>query len=70
LERRGIESHSGATFTVLGSTAGLDVGDYITAYPGCGRTRAECKNKFNNLPNYGGFAHLPGKSPFEGDPVF
>lgn len=70
LERRGIEVHSGNTFTVLGSTAGLEAGDYITAYPGCGRTRADCKNKFNNLPNFGGFAHLPGKSPFEGDPVF
>jgi len=70
LERRAIESHTGTTFTVLGATAGLEVGDYITVYPGCGRTRADCRAKFNNLANYGGWAHLPGKSPFEGDPVF
>lgn len=69
-DRRGIENHSGAQFTVLGTLDGLEVGQYVTAYPGCPRTTAACVSKFNNLPNYGGFIHLPGKSPFDGDPVF
>lgn len=70
IERRGIEIHSGNNFVVLGTTVGLEAGDAITLYPGCQRNRSDCKNKFNNLANYGGFAHMPSKSPFGGDPVF
>ncbi len=70
IERRGIEVHVANNFGILGTSAGIDVGDWVTAYPGCARTRDHCKNKFNNLSNYGGFPHMPGKSPFKGDPVF
>ncbi|SON54314.1 hypothetical protein HDIA_0773 [Hartmannibacter diazotrophicus] len=70
LDRRGIDGHIGPTFAILGTATGLSVGDWITVYPGCARTRDHCRNKFANLPNYGGFPHLPGKSPFSGDPVF
>jgi uncharacterized phage protein (TIGR02218 family) len=70
VERRAIEENIGSQINVLGVADGIQVGDFITVYPGCARTVAACKNKFNNLPNYGGFPHLPGKSPFDGDPVF
>jgi uncharacterized phage protein (TIGR02218 family) len=70
VERRGIEIHSGNKMTVFGVTSGLEAGDLITAYPGCSRTRSDCKMKFNNLANFGGFPHMPGKSPFQGDPIF
>lgn len=70
MDRRPIENHSGSSFTVLGLTDGLKIGDWITVYPGCNRTTAQCVAKFNNLSNYGGIPHLPGKSPFSGDPVF
>lgn len=69
LDRKGIESQNGNDFVVLGSTDGLEVGDTITLYPGCARNTTSCK-AFSNLPNYGGFPHLPGKSPFDGSPVF
>lgn len=68
-QRYGIESQVGNDFRVLGSTDGLEVGSTITIYPGCPRNTAGCK-LFDNLPNYGGFPHLPGKSPFDGSPVF
>lgn len=68
-DRRGIESQNGNHFVVLGSTDGLEVGFAVTLYPGCPRNTTACK-RFNNLPNYGGFPHLPGKSPFDGSPVF
>lgn len=68
-ERKGIESQTGNLFTVLGSTSGLEVGSAVTLYPGCPRNTTGCK-LFNNLPNYGGVPHLPGKSPFDGSPVF
>ena len=69
MNRRGIESQNGNNFQVLGSTDGLEVGTAVTLYPGCPRNTTACK-LFNNLPNYGGFPHLPGKSPFDGSPVF
>jgi uncharacterized phage protein (TIGR02218 family) len=69
LQRYGIERQTGNDFVVLGSTSGLAVGVTVVVYPGCSRNTASCK-AFGNLPNYGGFPHLPGKSPFDGSPVF
>lgn len=69
-ERRAIRSQVGAVATLLGTTTGLEVGTVITAYPGCAHNSADCEDYFNNLGNYGGFELIPGKSPFDGDPVF
>jgi hypothetical protein len=69
LDRKGIESQNGNDFLVFGSTNGLEVGTEVTLYPGCARNTTICK-LFDNLPNYGGFPHLPGKSPFDGSPIF
>lgn len=68
-DRRGIEQQTGNDFLLLGTTDGLEVGTEVTIYPGCVRNTTNCK-LFGNLPNYGGFPHLPGKSPFDGSPVF
>ena len=70
LERRGIEAHTGSDLVLMGGTAGLAGGLAVTAYPGCRQTNSYCNTKFNNLVNFGGVAHLPGKSPFDGTPVF
>ena len=70
LEQRGIELHSGTTLTLFGSTFGLSNGQAIAIYPGCDRLFTTCQNKFNNHENYGGCPHMPGKSPFDGTPVF
>lgn len=69
-EKRMIESCVGPVVNVLGTTDGLLVGMWLALYPGCDRTTPTCQNKFNNLANYGGFPHMPNKSPFDGDPVF
>jgi uncharacterized phage protein (TIGR02218 family) len=39
----------------------------ITLYPGCDHTMTACKDKFNNLNNYGGFAWLPSVNPFSNE---
>lgn len=71
MDRRGIEWQPGtATFALFGTTDRLEIGMTITLYAGCDRTPETCNSKFNNLPNYGGFAFMAGKSPFDGDPVF
>lgn len=69
-ERRGIDTEAGQKLTLLGGTAGLAVGGNVTLYPGCDGTSTMCQGRFANMPNYGGFRHMPGKSPFDGDPVF
>lgn len=78
-ESRQIDQHVGNTVTILGATDGLSVGQSFTAYIGCLHNREDCHGSFTNatddpangnLGNYGGFAHMPGKSPYDGDPVF
>lgn len=70
-ERRGIESTvTPGTFSLYGRTDRLAVGDTLLLYPGCPHTPTACQAKFANLPNYGGYDFIPGKSPFDGTPVF
>ncbi len=68
--RRAIRNHAGSAVALLGGTSGIEVGTGFVAYPSCYRNRESCVNDFNNLPNFGGVAHLPMKSPFDGNPVF
>lgn len=68
-ERKAIESQDRNDFRIIGSTAGIEVGMSVTLHPGCDRSTSVCK-LFDNLPNYGGCPHMPGKSPFDGTPVF
>lgn len=70
MEYRTIDTHVGTTIVLLGYTDGLTVGQEITAFIGCARNRQVCLDDHDNLPNYGGFAHMPGKSPYDGEPVF
>lgn len=69
-ETRAIEEHWQHRIRLLGVADGMTVGQWIIVYPGCDRTSGTCIGKFDNLSNYGGFPHLPNKSPFDGDPVF
>lgn len=41
----------------------------VRLYPGCDHTRDTCKNKFNNLGNFGGFPWIPTKNPFGGSSI-
>lgn len=69
-ERRMILRHTGDTIHILGFPLDLVVGSVVTAFAGCDRTVNTCLNKFNNLDNMGGFPHSPGRSPYDGKPVF
>lgn len=68
-ETLAIEVQSGTTLIIFGSAAELWEGMTITLYPGCNQTPQRCQF-FGNYLNYGGYESLPGKSPFDGDPVF
>jgi uncharacterized phage protein (TIGR02218 family) len=64
-ERRGLRAQEGYKVGLFGGSQGFSVGQAVTLFPGCDRTIATCNNKFNNVLNYGGQPHMPGKSPFE-----
>lgn len=72
-ERRGIiavtDGAPGALVEVIGTTDGIAVGTAMTIYQGCPHNPEGCQ-RFANDDNYGGFERLPGKSPFDGNPVF
>jgi uncharacterized phage protein (TIGR02218 family) len=70
LETRMINRHIGTSIRVLTPILGMNVGDPVVAYPGCKRTVRDCIDKFNNFGNYGGFPNIPGRSPYDGNPVF
>lgn len=38
----------------------------IKIYFGCNKTLDSCKNKFNNIENFGGFPFIPAKNPAQG----
>lgn len=69
-EMRSIDDHSGDQIRLLGRSDGIPVGTKIKAYPGCPKTIDVCRARFGNDSNYGGYPHLPGKSPFDGDPLY
>lgn len=70
LERRGINTHTGSTLLLLGLSVGITAGMVISVFPGCRFTPADCNDKFSNIENYGGIIHLPGVSPFDGNPIY
>lgn len=43
---------------------GLAVSDDVTISAGCDRTVETCRDKFDNVPEFGGFPALPERNPF------
>lgn len=69
-ERRFVVSNTAGAIT-LGATAdGLVAGMSVKLYPGCAHTMSACKNKFNNLLNYGGQPWIPSQNPFGNAPIY
>lgn len=69
---RMIEVHtSPLVFTIFGRGDGITPGQSLLLSPGCTRdiSPTGCE-RFDNVDNYGGHLYMPGKSPFDGDPVF
>jgi hypothetical protein len=70
-ERRLILTNVGTLVTIGYAFADLLVGDEVQLARGCdhlGRT-GDCKLKFNNYINYGGFEDIPPDNPFSGELV-
>jgi hypothetical protein len=56
-----IKSYTPGTFVLQQPLPfGVSAGDTYSARAGCDKTKATCKNTFNNLVNFRGFPDLPG----------
>lgn len=69
IELLAVESQVGSRIVFFSFAPELMPGATGIAYPGCNLSPAACQG-FGNYDNYGGHPDLPGKSPFDGDPVF
>jgi len=67
---RYIKSQIGNTLILNQVPYDLSINDTIYCYPGCDHTMNTCKDKFDNLPNFGGFPWIPQLNPMTGDTVF
>jgi uncharacterized phage protein (TIGR02218 family) len=61
-ERRNVLSQIGTTFTISLSFVGLVGGDTVTVFAGCNHNLFTCRDKFNNVINFGGMPHLNSTS--------
>lgn len=66
---RFITAHTGASLTLIRPLEGLFAGLDIELYPGCDHLKSTCKNKFDNLDNFGGFPYIPTRNPMDGSSI-
>jgi uncharacterized phage protein (TIGR02218 family) len=60
-----VTAHTGSSIT-LANPCALVATNAVTLYPGCARNRETCKDKFNNILNFGGWPWIPTRNPFDG----
>jgi len=65
VDRRLILSSSGDVLTLLLPFSASPLGSTVIVFAGCDHSISVCKNKFNNVINYGGFAFVPTKNIFQ-----
>ena len=55
-----IKSQGGGTFALLVPLPALPaIGDTLTVYPGCDKTKTTCAGKFGNLVHFQGQPYIP-----------
>ena len=62
-ESQFVVEHNGDTLKLLGTIFTRDDATTMQVTYGCNKSITDCENKFNNLPNFGGFPFVPTKNP-------
>jgi uncharacterized phage protein (TIGR02218 family) len=63
-ERMTVLDQLGTAVTIHLPIVGMQLGDTVEVYAGCGHDAGTCADKFDNLVNFGGMPELPTKNPF------
>ncbi len=58
-----LEDKVGVVITMQAPIAELKFGDIVIAYAGCDHDIGTCRDKFNNVVNFGGMPNLPTRNP-------
>lgn len=70
-EYRSIVESTGSTITLNAIPMGLVAGQTeIVMYAGCNHTLQACREKFNNVENYGGQPFIPIQNPFGNSSIY
>lgn len=65
-ERRGVYDNVNNIISVSYGFVDIEVGDTVELILGCDHKRlSHCKQRFDNVVNYGGFDFIPTRNPFE-----
>ena len=62
-QRRLIAAHAGSVVTLRFSIPELESSDTVDAYPGCDGSIVTCRDKYNNVINFGGMPYIPLDNP-------
>lgn len=49
---------------------GIAASDTVSIFPGCAHDTLTCDSVYDNLESFGGMPYLPGRNPFDGNPVY
>jgi uncharacterized phage protein (TIGR02218 family) len=63
-ERMTISDHTGTDITMQLPIPGVAIGDAVEVYAGCNHLVTECRDKFANQANFGGFPNMPTQNLF------
>lgn len=63
-ELRMITAHTGTEIQIIAPFETLQIGDTINVAAGCNHSAETCRNKFDNIVNYGGLGLYIGDNPF------
>jgi uncharacterized phage protein (TIGR02218 family) len=64
-DARLVRAQTGDVLTLSAPFPSSPSGQSVDVYAGCDHTLATCNSKFANALNYGGFAFVPTKNPFQ-----
>jgi uncharacterized phage protein (TIGR02218 family) len=65
---RSWDATTGTLTLFLPALYAMEIDDTFTLRPGCDKTFATCKSKFDNVVNFRGFPHIPGTDQVLGYP--
>ncbi len=57
-ERRQVLAQSGTLFNINAPFIGMAVGDFVQIFADCAHTIVDCRDKFDNVINFGGFPRM------------
>jgi uncharacterized phage protein (TIGR02218 family) len=63
-ERRMVVYQSGASIDLNYPFPNIKIGDTVNIYAGCDHTVGDCRDKFNNIINFGGHPFIPSSNIF------